>query len=150
MYADFETGKIWAFKYLDGRASEHRELANPPLKIVGFAEEANGELLILDYTGQMHRLLRAPPDVVRPPQDFPRKLSETGLFASTVEHHVASGLIPYSVNSPLWSDNCAQGAVYCRAGPRSDRISAGQCLEVSRGERADEDLLARSGAGQSG
>ena len=105
VYADFETGKIWAFKYLDGRASEHRELANPPLKIVGFAEEANSELLILDYTGQMHRLLRDPPDAARPPQDFPRKLSETGLFASTVEHHVAAGLIPYSVNSPLWSDN---------------------------------------------
>ncbi len=35
---------------------------------------------------------------------FPRKLSETGLFASTKDHQPAKGLIPYSVNAPLWSD----------------------------------------------
>jgi uncharacterized repeat protein (TIGR03806 family) len=35
---------------------------------------------------------------------FPRKLSETGLFTSTKDLKPAPGLIPYSVNSPLWSD----------------------------------------------
>src|SRR5262249_57716490 len=36
--------------------------------------------------------------------DFPRKLSETGLFASMKDHRPEKGLIPYSVNAPLWSD----------------------------------------------
>ena len=106
VYADFDTGQIWAFKYEGGKPTRHRQLADTPLKIVGWGEEANGELLILDYTGQMHRLLRTPPvDPDHPPPPFPRKLSETGLFTSTAEARVAPGLIPYSINSPLWSDN---------------------------------------------
>jgi uncharacterized repeat protein (TIGR03806 family) len=36
--------------------------------------------------------------------DFPRKLSETGLFQSVAAHQLSPGAIPYSVNSPLWSD----------------------------------------------
>jgi hypothetical protein len=36
--------------------------------------------------------------------DFPRKLSESGLFRSVTGYQVDPALIPYSVNSPLWSD----------------------------------------------
>jgi uncharacterized repeat protein (TIGR03806 family) len=39
---------------------------------------------------------------------FPRKLSETGLFASTKDHQPAAGLIPYSVNAQLWSDGATK------------------------------------------
>lgn len=35
---------------------------------------------------------------------FPRRLSESGLFASVKEHAMQPGLIPYSVNAALWSD----------------------------------------------
>jgi uncharacterized repeat protein (TIGR03806 family) len=35
---------------------------------------------------------------------FPRKLSETGLFASVARNEPAEGLIPYEVNVPFWSD----------------------------------------------
>ena len=36
--------------------------------------------------------------------DFPRKLSETGLFTSTRDLVPATGLIPYSTIAPSWSD----------------------------------------------
>jgi uncharacterized repeat protein (TIGR03806 family) len=39
---------------------------------------------------------------------FPRKLSETGLFASTKDLIPADGLIPYSVNAELWSDGASK------------------------------------------
>ena len=39
---------------------------------------------------------------------FPRLLSETGLFASVKDLAPAPGLIPYSVNAPLWSDSAAK------------------------------------------
>lgn len=32
------------------------------------------------------------------------KLSETGLFSAVAKHDMAPGVIPYSVNAPLWSD----------------------------------------------
>ena len=38
------------------------------------------------------------------PRPFPRRLSETGLFVSVHERTPDPGLIPYSVNAPLWSD----------------------------------------------
>jgi uncharacterized repeat protein (TIGR03806 family) len=36
--------------------------------------------------------------------EFPRRLSETGLFTSTADLAPAPGLIPYSVNAPVWAD----------------------------------------------
>ena len=50
----------------------------------------------------MHCLIAAPAQTAA--GSFPRKLSETGLFASTKDHVPARGLIPYSVNAELWSD----------------------------------------------
>src|SRR5262249_53212811 len=35
---------------------------------------------------------------------FPRKLSETGLFASTRDQTPGPGVVPYQINAPLWSD----------------------------------------------
>ena len=48
--------------------------------------------------------LRRPKARVNRSASFPRKLSQTGLFASTRDHIPAAGVIPYTVNSPLWSD----------------------------------------------
>ncbi|HVX63436.1 MAG TPA: hypothetical protein VHC19_22640, partial [Pirellulales bacterium] len=53
--------------------------------------------------GVFYELAPAPPQ--RPQSPFPRKLSETGLFASTKDHAPAPGVIAYSVNAPLWSDH---------------------------------------------
>ena len=38
------------------------------------------------------------------PAKFPRKLSETGCSPIVKQHAMQPGVIPYSVNSPLWSD----------------------------------------------
>src|SRR5262249_7333670 len=38
------------------------------------------------------------------PSRFPRKLSDSGLFASVAEHRAHAALVPYEVNSALWSD----------------------------------------------
>jgi uncharacterized repeat protein (TIGR03806 family) len=46
------------------------------------------------------RGLRIPPT----PAGLPARLSETGLFASLVDLTPSTGVIPYEVNAPLWSD----------------------------------------------
>ena len=105
IYGDYSTGKIWGAKVLDGTVVWHRELADTPLQISAFAIDADGELLIVDHRntdGGFHTL---EPNTVNSEADtFPRKLSESGLFTSVRDHQVHPGLIPYSVNSPLWSD----------------------------------------------
>lgn len=103
IYGDFDTGRVWSFRYQAGKVSAHRELAKTALRIVAFGEDAQGEIYLVDWMGgQLHRLVKAPPETAK--STFPRKLSETGLFTSTRDLKPAPGLIPYTVNAQLYSD----------------------------------------------
>lgn len=106
LYGDYSTGKVWGLRYENDRIVWHQELADTPLAILGFGTDAAGEVYLVDYGGAIHQLDPAPPATVQ--HDFPRRLSDTGLFTSVTEHRPAPGLIPYSVNSPLWSDGAAK------------------------------------------
>ena len=106
IYGDYDTGRLWMLRYEGdrggGKVLEHRQLADTQVRPVEFAQDRAGEVYLVDFAGGgFHRLVKAPPEVATKP--FPRKLSETGLF-STKDNAPAQGLIPYSVNAPLWSD----------------------------------------------
>lgn len=104
VYGDYDTGKLWSLKYDSGKVTGHQQLADTQIRIVEFAQDPAGEVYLVDFAGGgFHRIVAAPP--VTETKPFPRKLSETGLFASTRDHQPAKGLIPYSVNAPLWSDH---------------------------------------------
>lgn len=98
IYGDYETGKIWEW-----RNDRSREIADTPFKIISFGEDHQGELYILDYGGTLHRLARNP--AAGKPSEFPRKLSETGLFTSVRDHKLAPGVARFDVHAELWSDN---------------------------------------------
>lgn len=108
IYGDYDTGKLWSLKLEGsgsggGQVTEHRQLADTQIRIVEFAQDRDGEVYVVDFVGGgLHRIVKAEQQAATKP--FPRKLSETGLFASTKDHIPARGLIPYSVNAPLWSD----------------------------------------------
>lgn len=107
IYGDHSTGKIWGIKHDGKNVHWHRELTDTPFNITAFALDAFGELLIADHRGQGQGGFYTLVPNTTPtydPQKFPRKLSETGLFRSVKGHQMQPGLIPYSVNSPLWSD----------------------------------------------
>ncbi|MCA9128205.1 MAG: PQQ-dependent sugar dehydrogenase [Planctomycetales bacterium] len=108
IYGDYDTGAIWALKYEKQQVGMHEKLADTQLRIVAFAQDADGEVLLVDYVGgKIYRLVPAPPPATQP-SIFPRLLSETGLFSSTQDHVPAPGLIPYSVNAPLWTDGASK------------------------------------------
>ncbi|MBM79010.1 MAG: hypothetical protein CMJ78_00250 [Planctomycetaceae bacterium] len=74
------------------------------MRIVGFAERNDGELLLLDYDdGSIHELIKNPD--VGSVVEFPTKLSDTGLFESVSEHTPARGVVPFSINAAQWSDH---------------------------------------------
>jgi uncharacterized repeat protein (TIGR03806 family) len=105
IYGDYDTGRIWAFKYdpQAKKATDHRQLTDTTLRIIGWGQDSDGEIVCMDFIdGGIYRLEKAPPAAET--SDFPRKLSQTGLFASTKDHKPEKGLIPYSVNAELWSD----------------------------------------------
>lgn len=106
LYGDYSTGKIWALKHDGKQVVWHREIADTTLAITCIALDSHDELLIADHKGGddggLYTLDPVPPP--SGPSPFPRTLSETGLFTSVPEHRLHPSLIPYSVNSPLWSD----------------------------------------------
>ena len=103
IYGDYVTGKIWGLHWEQGHISWRKELAATTLKIVGFGEDDAGELFLLDHGGGgVHRIVRNPEK--SRPSKFPRRLSETGLFASVADQKPAPGVIRYSINAEPWDD----------------------------------------------
>ncbi|MFN7920606.1 MAG: PQQ-dependent sugar dehydrogenase [Bryobacteraceae bacterium] len=105
LYGDYEYGKMWSLRY-DYKAekvAQHREIADTAVKISSFGLGRDGSFWALDYnSGEIFELARRPKGASHPP--FPRKLSQTGLFASMKDHRIASGVFPYEINAPFWSD----------------------------------------------
>jgi uncharacterized repeat protein (TIGR03806 family) len=107
IYGDYDAGKVWSLRFDGGKVSDHHQLADTQIRIVEFARDEAGEVYLVDFAGGgLHRLVEAPPRAATRP--FPHKLSETGLFTSTKDVRPAPGLIPYSVNAPLWSDGAGK------------------------------------------
>ena len=104
IYGDYQTGTVWSLRVQGDRVIEHKELARTPIHLAAFGEDRAGELYLVDHdrTHQIYRLIRNPAAKGR--SDFPRRLSQTGIFASTRDHRPAPGVIPYVVNSELWAD----------------------------------------------
>ena len=109
VYGDYVTGKIWGLKHEGPEVTWREELVDTPLQIVSFGVDHGGDVLIVDYpSGTLHRLAANPRRGAN--ENFPRRLSETGLFADTAGHKLAAGLVPYGVNAELWSDGAIADA----------------------------------------
>ncbi len=102
IFGDWETGKFWALRHKNGQLVSNDELCKTTLKPVCFAADRDGELLILDYNGGLYRFApnTAPPANLA----FPRRLSETGIFADVKALAPAPGVAPYAPIAPMWND----------------------------------------------
>jgi len=103
IYGDYVTGKIWALRHDGEKITFSQELADTPVRIVCFGIDPKEELLVVGYGGTLHRLVKNPS--AKANKNFPKKLSETGLFASAKKHSMAAGVISYSINAETWSDH---------------------------------------------
>jgi hypothetical protein len=119
-YGDYSTGKIWAIKHDGQNASKAREVADTPHAITAFEQVPTGEIWIADHLGKS--IVRLVPNPTTDTSSlFPKLLSETGLFEDVGKHEFASGVIPYSVNSPLWSDGAAKVRAFAIPSDAEDR-----------------------------
>ncbi len=74
-----------------------------------FGTDAAGELYFCQMSsigGRIYKLQRGGPPP--PAQMIPKLLSQTGVFRDLEKLQPVEDLIPYSVNSPLWSDGAAK------------------------------------------
>lgn len=109
IFGDFVSGRIWALPF-SGSGSDvtpgarellvHTTLRDRSDGITSFGVDASGELYVL-HLGSESTIKRLERDDTR---DVPAKLSETGAFTDLSRLEVASGLMPYGVQSALYSD----------------------------------------------
>lgn len=102
-YGDYQYGMLWGVRVDGQQAIWHEVLANTALQVSSFGVSRDGDIYMLDYlSSAIYELTRA--EEAEDHEDFPQKLSETGLFSSVSNHEVAPGVIHYSVNTPQWVD----------------------------------------------
>jgi uncharacterized repeat protein (TIGR03806 family) len=105
LFGDFGSGRIWA--WIPENASSPREpteIAQTNLNIAAFGEGNDGELYVVDYASLYRIVFQAPSGG----GSAPASLSATGCVNPSNATQPASGLIPYDINAPFWSDGAAK------------------------------------------
>jgi len=103
VFGDFGSGNVWAVDKDASGAYVPRLLVRTDLKISTFAQDADGEVYVVDYaSGRIEQLV--PGEAVTEVQGLAGLLSGTGCVDPQDPTKAPPGLVPYTVNSPLWSD----------------------------------------------
>ena len=116
IFADHEVQNIWTLENMNGNWEE-TFLLNVPVEgsggkdgVSSFKQANDGTIYILDLFGtgldggKIHKLIRQDGSIPDPPA----LLSQVGAFTDLVNLTPASGMIPYTVNAPLWSDRAVK------------------------------------------
>ncbi len=106
LFGDFGSGRIWA--WIPESAPSPREptqLLDSGLNISSFGQANDGELYVVHYGGTLHHIEFATGPVSG---NVPRNLSETGCVVANNPQQPATGLIPYAINAPFWSDGASK------------------------------------------
>ena len=103
IYGDYSLGTIWGLRYENGQIVDNKIIAQSLTAISSFGEDEGGEVYVVGYSGSIYRFIEKPG--TPPVNTVPGTISESGLFKDIATLTLADGLIPYSVNAQLWSDN---------------------------------------------
>ncbi len=101
LFADFGSGRIFAWIPEEAEGLEPQVLLDTDLNISAFGEGRDGELYVVNHGGSLHRIVFSGSGGS---STAPATLSATHCVDPSNPALPASGLIPYSVNAPFWSD----------------------------------------------
>ena len=106
VFGDFISGRIWALQS-DGQGGfVNEELTDTSFGIATFGIDQRGELHFADlFGGRIYTIVPSGPGN---PDTIASLLSDTGCIDPADPMQPASGLIPYDINSPLWSDGAVK------------------------------------------
>lgn len=103
LFADYGSGRIWRLTDDGAGGWVEEELLDTALAIASFGQGNDGELYVLDIAGGgVYRIVGGGGGAGSPPVGV--MLSDTGCVSSQDPRLPASGLIPYEVAAPFWSD----------------------------------------------
>ena len=110
LFADTYSGQIWRTT-VAGAEYTTNPLLDTNLIVYSFSESLDGELFVLSPNGSgagNNIYTFQPVSAPEPVPPIPELLSETGCFESTQPLTPATGVIPYDLIAPLWSDSAAK------------------------------------------
>jgi putative heme-binding domain-containing protein len=125
VFGDWMTRKFWSVKFDRQRVLALEEIAVGNVKPISFGLDRTGELLIMDYGDEpvgIYRLVENPQQKMVPEKPFPRRLSQTGLFADVNRQVPAEGVVGYSLNLPMWQDGARSEYFLAIPGTGSARV----------------------------
>lgn len=104
IYGDYITGTIWSVGRSADGSFVGKTLVDTDLRITDFMESSSGQLYVVDYdlTGQIYELL--PNEAKDLSSEFPKRLSQTGIFTDLAALKPAPGVVSYDVTVPRWVD----------------------------------------------
>lgn len=119
IFGDFQSARVWAVQFDAMGVATKQDLFTAAGGFGTFAQDQNGEVYVVQYNnGLMYRI---DPSGAAPSDEVPRTLSATGCFAAGDITRPASGVIPYAINAPLWSDGADKQRYF--ALPEGGRIT---------------------------
>ena len=124
LYGDYVTGLLWGLRHDGDQVTWNPVLAETGLPIITFAESPDHETLVVGYDGGIYQLIRNQP--IDSASQFPRQLSETGLFSNTPQMILATGVIPYVVTAPCWEGGATSEYLLAMPGPEPIQIARQQ------------------------
>lgn len=103
LFSDYVTGNLWALRRQAGTNAPLVTRLTGAANLAGFGfDPRDGELLAVNHdNGQLFRLEY---NAVFTGTPLPDRLSGTGAFSDLATLAPASGVVPYEVNLPFWSD----------------------------------------------
>ncbi|MBT8099957.1 MAG: PQQ-dependent sugar dehydrogenase [Gammaproteobacteria bacterium] len=102
LFGDYGSGRIWALRS-DGQGGyTNEELLDTNFGISSFAVDAEGEHYFTDiFSGRVHKIV---PTGSSGQDNIAVALSASGCVSASDVTQPNSGLVPYTLNAPFWSD----------------------------------------------
>jgi uncharacterized repeat protein (TIGR03806 family) len=108
VFGDYGSGRIWRLNGNGSGGFVAEELLDTSLSIASFGEGNDGELYVVDIAGgDLYRIVAGSGGQPSQPP-VATQLSGTGCVSSQNPAMPASGLIPYAIAAPFWSDGAAK------------------------------------------
>ncbi|MBK7952158.1 MAG: PQQ-dependent sugar dehydrogenase [Deltaproteobacteria bacterium] len=107
VFGDFSSGRIWALQPNGSGGYVADEIASSNDGISTFGLGLDGELYFASYFGNQIRKI-VPPSGGGAVDTIPTDLVDTGCVDPLDPTQPASGLVPYAIQAPFWSDGAAK------------------------------------------
>jgi len=104
VFGDFESGRIWALQPDGMGGFSNEELIATSTNPSSFGVDQDGELYFTDFSGRIMQLVSSGGGV----DPVPDLLSDSGCTDGADITQPYSGLVPYDINVPFWSDGAAK------------------------------------------